>query len=97
MMLEWIIMILTVLASLTIVDRAAAAGFLNSALTRVFAGSSASIATTSFLYGYTNLDSFINACIDGMIGFPGYFFVGSLLFVGVVWVNNLWVENQAIL
>ncbi len=96
-MLELIIMILSVLASITIVDRAAAAGFLNGALTRVFAGSSASIVSTSFLYGYTNLDSFINACIDGLVGFPGYFFIFSLLFVASVWASNLWVENQAIL
>lgn len=96
-MLELIIMILSVLTSITIVDRAAAAGFLNGALTRVFAGSSASIVSTSFLYGYTNLDSFINACIDGLVGFPGYFFIFSLLFVASVWVSNLWVENQAIL
>jgi hypothetical protein len=96
-MLEWVIMILSVLASITIVDRAAAAGFLNGALTRVFAGSSASIATTSFLYGYTNLDSFINACIDGLIGFPGYLFILALLFTAGVWVSNLWTENQAII
>jgi hypothetical protein len=43
------------------------------------------------------LDSFINACIDGLVGFPGYFFIFSLLFVASVWVSNLWVENQAIL
>lgn len=96
-MLEWVIMILSVLASITIIDRAAAAGFLNGALTRVFAGSSASIATTSFLYGYTNLDSFINACIDGLIGFPGYAFIFALLFTAGVWVSNLWTENQAII
>lgn len=96
-MLELIIMILSVLVSLTIVDRAAAAGFLNGSLTRVFAGSSTSVVSTSFLYGYTNLDSFINACIDGLVGFPGYFFIFSLLFVAGVWVSNLWVENQAIL
>ena len=96
-MFELVIMILTTLASLTIIDRAAAAGFLQGSLTRVFAGSSASIASTSFLYGYTNLDSFINACIDGMLGFPGYAFIGSILFVAAVWINNLYVENQAIL
>lgn len=96
-MLELVIMILTTLASLTVIDRAAAAGFLNGALTRVFAGAGASVATTSFLYGYTNLDSFINACLDGMLGFPGYLFIASLLFVAGVWVNNLWVERQAIL
>lgn len=95
-MLELVIMILSVLVSITIVDRAAASGFLNGALTRVFAGSSASVATSSFLYGYTNLDSFINACVDGLIGFPGYLFIGSLLFVAAVWTNNLILENQAI-
>ena len=96
-MLEFFIFVLTTLASLTIIDRAAAAGFLQGSLTRVFAGSSASIATSSFLYGYTNLDSFINACIDGLLGFPGYAFIGSLLFVAAVWINNLYVESQAIM
>lgn len=95
-MFEFFIFVLTTLASLTIIDRAASAGFLQGSLTRVFAGSSTSIATTSFLYGYTNLDSFINACLDGMLGFPGYAFIASILFVAAVWINNLYVENQAI-
>ena len=95
-MLELVIMLLTTLASLTVIDRAAAAGFLQGSLTRVFAGASTSVATTSFLYGYTNLDSFINACLDGLLGFPGYAFIASILFTIGVWVNNIWQVNKAI-
>ena len=87
---------LSALASLTIVGRAAEGGLFNSALTRTVAGGSAAVATQTFLYGYTNLDSFIQACINGSIGLAGYLFVAAIIFTAGVWVNNLIAYRQAI-
>lgn len=85
----FIIGILTVLFSITVIDRAQAAGFLNGALSRTVAGGSTAIVSQTWLYGYTNLDSFINACIDGVLGITGYLFILALLTLGAVWVGNL--------
>lgn len=96
LMLEIFLIAITTLASVSIVDRAASAGFLNGALTRGFAGASTSIVSTNFLYGYTNLDAFINACIDGVIGFPGYAFLFSIAMLAAVWISNLIEVGSAI-
>jgi hypothetical protein len=95
-MWEVIMVALSALASLTIVGRAAEGGLFNSALTRTVAGGSAAVATQTFLYGYTNLDSFIQACINGSIGLAGYLFVAAIIFTAGVWVNNLIAYRQAI-
>jgi len=88
--------LITVLASLTAVDRAQAAGFLNGGLTRTVAGGSTAIVTQSWLYGYTNLDSFVNACIDGVLGVSGYLFLLSIMTLLAVWVGNLMTYDRPI-
>lgn len=88
-MLDWIIYILTLLLSLTVVQNAGATGALNGAFQRGFAGVSTQLVSTKFLLSYTNLETFIRACLDGLLGFFGYLFIASLAVLIVVWVNNL--------
>lgn len=88
-MFEWIIYILTLLLSLTVVQNAGAAGALNGAFQRGFAGVSTQLVSTKFLLSYTNFETFIRACLDGLLGLFGYLFIASLATLIVVWVNNL--------
>lgn len=97
MMLSTIVGIIAMLTSLTIIDRAAAAGFLNGTLTRGVVGGSVALTSQTFLYGYTNLESFINACASGVVGLSGYAFLASLALLAAVWINNLIQTRQAIL
>lgn len=97
MMIGTIVGIIAMLASLTVIDRAVAAGFLNGSLTRGVVGGSVAITSQSFLYGYTNLESFINACASGVVGLAGYAFLASLALLAAVWINNLIQTRQAIL
>jgi hypothetical protein len=95
-MYEWIIYIATLLISVSVVGSAATNGYLNSALTRGFAGVSTQIVSTNFLIGYTNFESFLRACVDGQIGISGYAFVLALGVLLIVWINNLIEFRQAI-
>lgn len=96
MMLDWLIYIITLLISLTLIQNAGAAGALNGVFQRGFAGVSTQIVSTKFLISYTNLETFIRACLDGQIGITGYFFIGSLAFLIITWVNNLIEYETAI-
>ena len=96
MMWSGIIVILSVLASTTIVGKAAEGGLFNSALTRTVAGGSATVATQSFLFGYTNLDTYVNACINGSLGLAGYLFIAAILITAGIWLNNIVIWRQAI-
>jgi len=93
---EIIIYIITLLISISVVGGASNAGFLNSALTRGFAGVSTQIVSVNFLIAYTNLESFLRACIQGVVGIPGYAFILSLGVLAIVWINNLIEYRQAI-
>lgn len=95
-MFEIIIYILTLLISISVVGGASSNGFLNSALTRGFAGVSTQLVSVNFLIGYTNFESFIRACANGSVGFPGYAFILSLGVLALVWINNLVEYRQAI-
>lgn len=95
-MYDWILYISTLLISLSVVGGAAKAGYLNSALSRGFAGVSTQIVSSNFLYGYTNTESFIRACLDGKVGITGYAFILALSILLIVWVNNLIEYRQAI-
>ena len=96
-MIEWIIYISTLLISLTVVGKAGEAGYLNGALSRGFAGVSTQVVSANFLISYTNFETFIRACLDGMIGISGYAFLLSLGFLLIVWINNLVEYRQAIM
>jgi len=96
MMFEWVIYIITLLISLTLIQNAGAAGALNGVFQRGFAGVSTQIVSTKFLLSYTNLETFIRACLEGQIGITGYFFIGSLAFLIITWVNNLIEYETAI-
>ena len=96
-MIEWIIYISTLLISLTVVGKAGEAGYLNGALSRGFAGVSTQVVSANFLISYTNFETFIRACFDGMIGISGYAFLLSLGFLLIVWINNLVEYRQAIM
>lgn len=96
-MIEWIIYISTLLISLTVVGKAGEAGYLNGALSRGFAGVSTQVVSANFLISYTNFETFIHACLDGMIGISGYAFLLSLGFLLIVWINNLVEYRQAIM
>ena len=61
MSLVILIVIGSILGSTSLIGAASKNGFLNGGLTRGVAGGTASVASSSFLVGYTNLDSFINA------------------------------------
>lgn len=96
-MIEWIIYIATLLISLTVVGKAGEAGYLNGALQRGFAGVSTQIVSSNFLFSYTNFETFIRACFDGVLGISGYAFLLALGFLLIVWVNNLVEYRQAII
>jgi len=96
-MIEWIIYIATLLISLTVVGKAGEAGYLNGALQRGFAGVSTQIVSSNFLFSYTNFETFIRACFDGVLGISGYAFLLALGFLLIVWVNNLVEYRQAIM
>jgi len=95
-MYSWILYIATLLISLSVVGAAAKGGYLNSALSRGFAGVSTQIVSSNFLYGYTNTEAFIRACLEGKVGITGYAFILALGILLVVWVNNLIEYRQAI-
>jgi hypothetical protein len=89
MMFEMILYIITLLASLSVVQMAGANGVLNGAFQRGFAGLSTQIVSSKFLLSYTNFETFLRACLEGQIGVFGYLFLGSFAVLIIVWVNNL--------
>jgi len=89
MSLTVIIFIGAILTSTSIVNGLASNNFLNSGLTRGVAGGSIAFTSSSFLVGYTNLESFISACSNGSLGFAGFVFIGGLLALLVTWGSNL--------
>ena len=97
MMVDVVVVLLSALASISIVGRAATSGLLNGALTRTVAGAGTAFATQEWLYGYTNLDSYVNACLDGTLGLPGFAFVAAILITAGVWINNVIQYRQAII
>lgn len=84
-----IILIGSVLGSTSIVNAMAKNGFLNSGLTRAVAGGSTAIASSNFMVGYTNLESFITASANGSLGLAGFFFIGGLAALLITWAGNL--------
>lgn len=96
-MIEWIIYIATLLISLTVVGKAGEAGYLNGALQRGFAGVSTQIVSSNFLFSYTNFETFIRACFDGVLGISGYAFLLALGLLLIIWINNLVEYRQAIM
>lgn len=95
-MIDMTIYIVTLLLSLFVVGSAGQAGYLNGAFQRGFAGVSTQIVSANFLIGYTNFETFIYACADGMLGVSGYLFLASLGLLIIVWINNLVEYRQAI-
>lgn len=95
-MIDWIIYISTLLLSITVIQNAGAAGALNGAFQRGFAGVSTQIVSSQFLLSYTNFETFIRACLEGQLGFIGYLFIGSLATLIIVWVNNIIEYEKAI-
>ena len=84
-----IVLIGSVLGSTSLVNALAKNGFLNSGLTRSVAGGSVAIASSNFMVGYTNLESFITAAANGSLGLAGFFFVGGLAALLITWGANL--------
>lgn len=95
-MLELIVYAFSLLGSFTVIQAAAKNDFLGSALSRVFAGSSISLATTEWLQGYTNVASFTSSCINGHADIGGYIFVFGLFALAAVWAENLYTHNTLI-
>jgi hypothetical protein len=95
-MIDAVIYVATLLISLTVVGRAGDAGYLNGAFSRGFAGVGTQIVSANFLIYYTNLESYLRACLDGEIGIAGYAFLLSLGFLLIIWINNLVEYRQAI-
>ena len=79
----------SVLGSTSIISTISKNGGLNGGLTRAVAGGSVGIASSTFLTGYTNLESFINAAANGSLGFSGYVFIGGLAALLITWASNL--------
>lgn len=79
----------SILGSTSLISTAAKNGYLQGALTRSIAGGSVTVASSTFLSGYTNLESYINAAANGSIGFAGFVFIGGLVAVLITWVSNL--------
>lgn len=96
-MLDVIIYLTTLLLSLSVIQAAGAAGALNGAFQRGFAGISTQVVSSKFLLSYTNLETFIRACINGQIGTIGYLFIASLAFLIITWINNIIEYQKAIM
>lgn len=96
-MIEIFIYFLSALVAIGIVSRAGDLGYLNGAFQRGFAGAGAQIVSAKWLYSYTNLESFLRASYNGYLGLPGYIFLASLIFLLIIWVNNLIEYRQAII
>lgn len=96
-MMELILYLITLLASLTVVQTAGANGALNGTLQRGFTGVSTQVVSSNFLLSYTNVESFLRACAQGQIGIFGYLFLGSIALLIIVWVNNLIEYETAII
>lgn len=75
--------------STSIVNGLAKNNFLNSGLTRGVAGGTTAIASSNFLVGYTNLESFISASANGSLGLSGFVFIGGLAALLITWGANL--------
>ena len=95
--MELILYILTLLGSLTVIQTAGSNGALNGAFKRSFAGVTTQITSLKFLESYTNTEAFLMACSKGYLGITGYLFLGSIVLLILVWVNNLIEFEQAII
>jgi hypothetical protein len=96
-MIEIWIYLASLFISLGVVAKAGEAGYLNGAFQRAFAGGATQITSVNFLVSYTNTESFLRACYNGVIGISGYIFLLSLGFLTIIWVNNLIQYRQAII
>jgi hypothetical protein len=97
MMLDILIGVITALLSINAVGIASENGYLNSTLSRGFAGVGGQITSSTFLIQYTNLETFLIACSRGYVGLSGYIFIGSLVLLSLVWINNIIEYRQAIM
>lgn len=95
-MIDVLVYVATALISVSVVGAAANNGFFNSAFTRAFGGIGTQIVSLNFLNQYTNFETFLVGCYRGQVGIMGYFFLISLSFLLIVWVNNLINYRQAI-
>lgn len=89
MSLTIIIILGSLLGSTSIINGLAESGFMNNALTRGVAGGTLTITSSSFLAGYTNLESFISASANGSLGISGFVFLGGLVALLFTWASNL--------
>lgn len=96
-MVMLLISVITALLAINVVGIASDNGYLNSVFTRSFAGVGTQITSTSFLVQYTNLETFIIACLEGYLGVIGYLFIGSLALLALIWTNNIYEYRQAIM
>lgn len=96
-MIETFVYLATLLISITVVGRAGEAGYLNGALQRGFAGVSTQVVSANFLLSYTNFETYVRACFDGVLGISGYAFLLAFGVLLIVWVNNLIEYRQAIM
>ena len=92
-MFELIVYAFSILGSVSVVQAAGQNGYLGGAFYRVFAGSSLSLATTTWLGGYANIVSFTSAAAAGMIGFAGYVYILGLFLIAAVWTQNI-IEHE---
>jgi len=86
-----------ILTSVSLVGYANSSGAFSGSLSRTFAGGATSLTSSVFLVGYTNLDSFINACASGSLGFSGFVFIGGLSALLITWGANLIEYRKVIL
>lgn len=96
-MIETFVYLATLLISITVVGRAGEAGYLNGALQRGFAGVSTQVVSANFLLSYTNFETYVRACFNGVLGISGYAFLLAFGILLIVWVNNLIEYRQAIM
>jgi len=78
-----------ILASTSFISGLAKSGYMKGVLTRAFAGGAISITSSSFMFGYTNLESYISASANGSLGFSGFVFIGGLAALLITWLSNL--------
>ena len=84
-----IILVFSALVSFTALNLLMMIRPLSGGILRGFVGSSSGGLTATIAENYIPTFSFIEACLEGSVGWVGYFYVGSLAFLFAVWGWNL--------
>jgi hypothetical protein len=95
-MFELIVYAFSFLGSISVIQAAGQAGYLGGAFYRVFAGSTLSLATTTWLSAYANIFTFTSAAANGYLGAGGFVYLFGLFAIAAVWIQNI-IEHETMI